>query len=59
VDEPLGSVRRRMRGDCFAQQKPQTLRLKRFIATPAARFKRIDVKNVVLTLRVGDLRERS
>jgi hypothetical protein len=43
VDEPLGSVRRRMRRDCFAQQKPQTLRLKRFIATPAARFKRIDV----------------
>jgi len=49
VDEPLGSVRRGMRGDCFAQQKPQTLRLKRFIATPAARFKRIDVKNVVLS----------
>jgi len=42
-----------MRGDCFAQQKPQTLRLKRFIATPAARFKRIDVKNVVLSRLAG------
>jgi hypothetical protein len=44
-----------MRGDCFALQKPQTLRLKRFIATPAARFKRIDVKNVVLSSGGCDL----